>query len=175
VLVIFSRAIIGISLALALSFPAWASDLPDQVLTPGAIDPNITQQNIQSTVCVKGYTKTVRPPAYYTNKLKKRQMREYGCTDMNPTYYEDDHLITLSIGGVPDDPHNLWPESRNSEWNVDKKDRFEFVIYRMVCDPKITLCGSTAHDVDKLALGIQELCAWKSLSSYTWVSSCRLK
>src|SRR5450756_1221676 len=75
------------SFALALSFPAWASDLTDPVLTPDAINLNVTQENIQSTVCVKGFTKTVRPPAYYTNKLKKRQMREYGCTDMNPTHY----------------------------------------------------------------------------------------
>ena len=55
--------------ALAFSFPAWASDLPDPALTPGAVDPGITQANIQSTVCVKGYTKTVRPPAHFTNKL----------------------------------------------------------------------------------------------------------
>jgi hypothetical protein len=50
------------SLALALSFPAWASGLPDPVLTPGAINLNVTQENIQQTVCVKGYTKTIRPP-----------------------------------------------------------------------------------------------------------------
>jgi hypothetical protein len=163
------------SLALALSFPAWASDLPDPVLIPGAINPNVTQENIQSTVCVNGYTKTVRPPVYYTNKLKKRQMREYGCTDRNPKHYEEDHLIALSIGGAPDDPHNLWSEPRNSKWNADKKDRMELVIYRMVCAPEITLCGSTAHDVDKLALGVHEACIWKSLLSWSWVWSCRLK
>ena len=163
------------SFALALSFPAWASDLTDPVLTPDAINLNVTQENIQSTVCVKGYTKTVRPPVYYTNKLKKRQMREYGCTDMNPTHYEDDHLITLSIGGVPDDPHNLWPESRNSEWNADKKDQLEFVIYRMVCAQEIHACGSTARDGDKLDGGVQEICAWKRLSSWSLLWSCSLK
>jgi hypothetical protein len=39
-------------LALALSFPAWASDLPDPVLTPGAFNLSVTQENIQQTVCV---------------------------------------------------------------------------------------------------------------------------
>ena len=165
-----------IALALAVAIPqAWASDLPNPTLTPGVINPEISQENIQSTVCVKGYTKTVRPPAYYSNKLKKRQMREYACTDKNPTHYEDDHLITLSIGGAPDDPHNLWPESRNSEWNADKKDQLEFVIYRMVCAQEIHACGSTAHDVDKLALGVHEVCSWKSLSSWSWLWSCSLK
>jgi hypothetical protein len=126
-------------LALAISFPAWASDLPDLVITPGAIDPVVTQANIQQTVCVKGYTKTIRPPAQFTNKLKKRQIREYGYADRNPKHYEEDHLIALSIGGAPDDPSNLWPEPRKSEWGADKKDRLEFVLYKMVCAQEISL------------------------------------
>ena len=75
-----------IILALALSIPAWASDLPNLSLTPGAINPNVTQANIQQTVCIKGYTKTIRPPAYFTNKLKKRQLRQYGYADTNPKH-----------------------------------------------------------------------------------------
>jgi hypothetical protein len=127
------------SLALVLSFPAWASDLPDPSLTPGAINFNVTQGNIQQTVCVKGYTKTIRPQAHFTNKLKKRQMREYGYADRNPKHYEEDHLIALSIGGASDDSRNLWPEPRNSEWNAKKKDRLEFVLYKMVCNQEISL------------------------------------
>lgn len=127
------------SLALALSFPTWASDLPDPALTPGAINPSVTQANIQQTVCVKGYTKTIRPPAHFTNKLKKRQMREYGYADRNPKHYEEDHLIALSIGGAPDDPRNLWPEPRISEWDAKKKDRLEFVLYKMICAQEISL------------------------------------
>jgi len=125
--------------ALVLSFPAWASDLPNPSLTPGAINPDVTQANIQSTVCVRGYTKTIRPPAHYTNKLKKRQMRESGYVDRNPKHYEEDHLIALSIGGAPHDRRNLWPEPRNSEWNAKKKDRLEFVLYKMVCNQEISL------------------------------------
>jgi hypothetical protein len=143
--VIFSRAIIGVSLALAFSFPAWASDLPDSSLTPGAINPEITQQNIQQTVCVKGYTKTIRPPTNYTNKLKKRQLREYGYDDLNPKHYEEDHLIPLSIGGNPLDRNNLWPEPRNSEWNAAKKDDLEFTLYRMVCRNEISLKDAQAE------------------------------
>jgi hypothetical protein len=116
-----------------------ASDLPNPSLTPGAIDPTITQQNIQTTVCVKGYTKTIRPPASYTNKLKKRQIREYGYDDRNPKAYEEDHLIPLSIGGNPRDPKNLWPEPRKSEWSAAKKDDLEFTLYKMVCRDEIDL------------------------------------
>ena len=116
-----------------------ATDLPNAKLTPGAIDTAITQQNIHSTVCVRGYTKTVRPPAYYTNKLKKTQIIEYGYMDTNPKHYEEDHLIPLSIGGSPNDPLNLWPQPRLSEWNAQKKDVLEFRIYKLVCDGVVPL------------------------------------
>ena len=118
---------------------ALAGDLPDPGMTPGAVDPSINQDNIQQTVCVRGYTKTVRPPAYYTNDLKKRQIREYGYPDRNPKHYEEDHLIPLSLGGNPRDERNLWPEPRNGEWNAGRKDQLEFVLYRMVCRGEIGL------------------------------------
>lgn len=128
------------ALAMALiTAQVWASDLPDPSLTPGAINPEVTQANIHQTVCVKGYTKTIRPPAQFTNKLKKRQLREYGYADRNPKHYEEDHLIALSIGGAPDDPRNLWPEPRISEWDAKKKDQLESVLYKMVCKQEISL------------------------------------
>ena len=117
----------------------FAGDLPDSRLTPGATDPAVTQDNIHQTVCVKGYTKTVRPPAHYTNKLKKKQIREYGYADRNPKDYEEDHLIPLNIGGNPTDERNLWPEPRKSEWNAKKKDALEFALYKQVCKGKVSL------------------------------------
>ena len=118
---------------------ATAGDLPNSNLTPGAIDPAINQSNIQSTICVKGYTKTVRPPAYYTNSLKKKQMMDYGYIDINPAHYEEDHLIPLSIGGNASDQANLWPQPRISEWNAEKKDILELKLYKLVCEGAVTL------------------------------------
>jgi hypothetical protein len=165
------------TLALTLSFPAFAvaSDLSNPSLIPGAIDPNITHKNIHSTISVKDYTKAIRHPTNYTNKLKKLQLSEYSYDEQTRTLYEEDHLIPRSIDGNPNDPGHKSPEAHNSEWVVRKSDRFEIEFHRMVCVQKITYCGSTAHDVDIQALGIQQLCAWKSLSSWTWVWSCRLK
>ena len=143
------------SLALAFSLPVWASDLPDPGRTPGALNPGVTQDNIYQTVCVKGYTKTIRPPYYFTNKLKYQQIREYGYADKNPKHYEEDHLIALSIGGAPDDPRNLWPQPRNSEWNAGKKDQLEFVLYKMVCSRELTLVAA------QQAMGSNWIAAWK--------------
>jgi hypothetical protein len=126
-------------LLMLASLPAFAGDLPDPSITPGETNPEVTQDDIQSTICVKGYAKSIRPPAYFTNRLKKRQMREYGYADRNPKHYEEDHLVALSIGGSPNDPRNLWPEPRDSSWGAAKKDQLEFVMYKMVCNREISL------------------------------------
>ena len=124
---------------MVLNGQARAGDLPDGKLTPGAIDSSITQDNIQKTICVRGYTKTVRPPAYYTNALKKKQMAVYGFSDVDPRHYEEDHLIPLSIGGNPSNSLNLWPQPRISEWNAQKKDILELKLYKLVCDGTVSL------------------------------------
>src|SRR3954464_6160885 len=46
----------------------------DPVRTPGLTDPRVTQDNIQTTICVSGYTATVRPTSGYTNRVKKEQL-----------------------------------------------------------------------------------------------------
>ena len=54
---------------------------PDPVRTPGAANPQVTQQNIQDNICNRHWsTKQIRPPAEYTSKLKRKQLREYGDT-----------------------------------------------------------------------------------------------
>jgi hypothetical protein len=95
--------------------------LPDQRCTPGAASPSVTQDNIRNTICVPGYTKTVRPPVTYTSPLKIRLMQSYGFTDSRSNY-ELDHLIPLEIGGNPYDVRNLWPEPGYGQYNFHVKD-----------------------------------------------------
>ena len=73
--------------------------LPDMTCTPGAVDSRVTQVNIKSTICVSGYTSTVRPSTTYTNNLKRQQIIAYGYSDTNLSDYEEDHFIPLEIGG----------------------------------------------------------------------------
>jgi hypothetical protein len=86
----------------------------------------VTQENILQTVCDRGYTKNIRPPANYTNKLKRAQLNgQYAAAEQNPKHYEQDHLIPLSIGGNPTDVHNLWAslgepsgqQTRKANWS----------------------------------------------------------
>ncbi|MDO8619504.1 MAG: hypothetical protein Q7R49_06230 [Candidatus Daviesbacteria bacterium] len=112
--------------------------LPDKACTPGDIDPKVTQSNIQQTICVSGYTKTVRPPVSYTAPLKLKIMQEYGDTD-SPKNYELDHLISLELGGNPTSETNLWPESYNIALNAREKDKVENYLHNQVCSGKSTL------------------------------------
>ena len=110
--------------------------LPDPNCTSGAVDPKVTQANIHQTICVSGYTKTVRPSTNYTNKLKIQQITEYGYSDTTLKDYEEDHLISLELGGAPSDPKNLWPEPGGSP---NPKDHIENLCHKKVCDGGITL------------------------------------
>lgn len=76
----------------------------------GAFNPSVTQATINQTICVSGWTRTVRPSVTYTNALKKMQITAYGYKDTNMHDYEEDHFIPLELGGSPSSPQNLWPE-----------------------------------------------------------------
>lgn len=110
--------------------------LPDHNCTPGVIDSTVTQENIMNTICRSGYTATVRPAVTYTNDLKRQQISDYGYTDMNMKNYEEDHLISLELGGSPSDPRNLWPEPHPS---FNEKDKVENYLHDQVCSGKISL------------------------------------
>jgi hypothetical protein len=103
--------------------------------TPGVVNSDVTQSTIRQTICVQGWTRTVRPPTEYTNDLKVRQMREYGLGG-SPSDYQEDHLISLELGGHPTDPRNLWPEPRPHAEEVDK---IENELNRKICSGEITL------------------------------------
>jgi hypothetical protein len=129
-------------LLLLLLFPILAqaeTGLPDSKLTPGALNPNVTLQNMNQTICVPNYTKTIRPSSSYTNKLKKKQIAQYNYIDTDPTHYEEDHLIPLSLGGAPSDPANLWPQPRAGVNGAGKKDILESWAHRQVCKGKLDL------------------------------------
>lgn len=78
--------------------------------TNGAINPAVTQATISKTICVVGWTSTVRPPYSYTEPIKIAQIKQYGYKDTAVYHYEEDHIIPLELGGSPKSKDNLWPE-----------------------------------------------------------------
>ncbi|SEM34948.1 hypothetical protein [Streptacidiphilus jiangxiensis] len=116
--------------------------LPDPTCTPGATNPDVTQDTIDSTICVSGWTATVRPPSSYTTALKRQQIAEYGYSDTNLSDYEEDHFIPLELGGAPRDPANLWPEphyATGSGYTSTNKDAVENKLKTAVCNGTVQL------------------------------------
>jgi hypothetical protein len=116
----------------------------DPRLTPGALNPDVTQATIGSTICVAGWTKTIRPPTSYTDGLKRRQLAEYGLAGPLSGYQED-HFISLELGGSPTDPRNLWPEPYPRAAEVD---RIENELNADVCSGGLTLTEAQGREAE---------------------------
>ncbi|MDP9262249.1 MAG: hypothetical protein M3O89_09775, partial [Actinomycetota bacterium] len=67
--------------------------------------------------------------------LKLRQMRAYGESGP-PSAFQEDHLISLELGGHPTDPRNLWPEPYPRASHVDA---IENELNAQVCSGLLTL------------------------------------
>ncbi|MGD0129924.1 MAG: hypothetical protein ABSF46_31790 [Terriglobia bacterium] len=149
--ILLAALVAGIGMLTAAMPPAQvrrigpADIYPDPVRTPGAANPQVTQRNIGDTICNRRWsTRLIRPPAGYTSRLKRKQLREYGDTVhqtraelINPNTgkvdttrcvahsdsmacYEEDHLIPPEDGGDPTDPRNLWPEPYNTAVGAER-------------------------------------------------------
>ena len=112
----------------ALTGFAYGDELP--------LNPAVTQSTIASTICVPGWTKTVRPSPRYTNRIKIALIRELEIPEELLVDFELDHRIPLALGGAPSDSRNLelqpWDEAGD-------KDAIEACLARAVCAGKITL------------------------------------
>ena len=111
------------------------SSLPNPNLTPGAINPAVSPDTIHQTICIQGWTRTIRPPVSVTNALKRLSIAQYGYTDRDPNDYQGDHLVPLSLGGHPVALENFWAEPviASDTWRADDKDELERVLNHRVC------------------------------------------
>jgi hypothetical protein len=108
---------------------------PDPSCTPGALNPAVTQGTIDRTICVSGWTETVRPPESVTEQEKAASMAAYGDTGSMGAY-EYDHFVPLELGGATNDPRNLWSEPGATP---NPKDGVENELRREVCAGRLRL------------------------------------
>jgi hypothetical protein len=141
-LLLVGAAVLAVTALVAASRERHVSVVADAVRTPGMLNPDVTQATIGSTICVHGWTRSVRPPTDYTNALKVRQMRAYGESG-DPSDYQEDHLISLELGGHPTDPRNLWPEPYPRAADVDQ---MENELNRKVCAGELTLAEAQVRE-----------------------------
>ena len=114
--------------------------LPDGSCTPGGVNPDVTPETLERTICTSGYSERIRPPTSYTRPLELQLLAAYGAPPgASPADYELDHLISLELGGAPRDPANLWPEPYAGDANARQKDVVENYLHRQVCDAGMPL------------------------------------
>ncbi len=107
---------------------------PDPACTPGSVDPEVTQATISITICVRGWTATIRPPSSETTALKHDVA--YPAYSIPPgTVSELDHQVPLELGGS-NDITNLWPETGAVP---NAKDPVENDLRADVCSGELTL------------------------------------
>ena len=116
--------------------------LASWMLTPGVLNAAVTQATIRTTICARGWTRTIRPAVDYTNRLKLEGLRAYGLRGP-PSAYQEDHLISLELGGDPEDPRNLWPEPYP---RASEMDRIENQLNEEVCSGKLTLAEAQRRE-----------------------------
>lgn len=136
--------------------------VPDPVLHPGATRRDLTKTKL----CGPDFrTSQIRPPTSYTQKLKKLMLGDGGTIKApnDRTYtvvgehlpgtvadYELDHLISLQIGGHPEDPRNLWMEPWERKGarfaapgtGAESKDVIENRLRREVCKNGLALSAA---------------------------------
>jgi hypothetical protein len=129
--------------------PPYAKYLPT---VPGAINPAVTDATIRSTICVKNWTKTVRPPVAYTSKIKKKLMAVNHLPGKLADY-ELDHLLSLEDGGDPGYalgadglPLNLWMQPYADPYGARTKDKLETLEKTLVCNGTIDL-ATAQHEL----------------------------
>ena len=107
-------------------------------------NPDVRQDTIDETICVKGYTKSIRPSALYTNGVKEILLLDGGIDTAKSDEYQLDHLISLGLGGHPRARGNLALQRLDGDEGAKRKDRLEVKLQCLVCSRQVSL--STAQD-----------------------------
>jgi len=135
--------------------------LPVRTCTPGSVRSDITQANIDQTLCNSAWsTSLIRPPKAETDALKTVVMRAYGVPASLRYKTELDHAVPLELAGSDDvtnfsaeisDIPNGKPAYRNT------KDDIEGWLHDAVCQRKVSLAAA------QWAIGINWTTAMETL------------
>ena len=106
---------------------------------PGVFFADVTQATLSTTICVPGWTATVRPSTSFTQGVKRKLLVQAGVDSSVILKYELDHFVPLALGGHPRSIDNLWLQSWDGPGSARIKDRLERTLQLMVCSGKLTL------------------------------------
>lgn len=127
----------------AVAPPSAAGEVP-----AGMLNPAVTDATVATTICMAGYSKTIRPASSYTESLRARLLAAYGLAP--GTEVELDHVVSLAAGGAPRLP-NIYPELI-AQAKAD--DVVENRVHSFICSGRLTLAAGQRQLLDlKLSHG----------------------
>lgn len=94
----------------------------------GELNPNVTQDNLQDTVCMPGYVLSIRPPSSYTQAWEKVNG---GGVDTIV-----DHKGPICAGFSPTDYGNFQLQYKAESY---RKDVTERLVCKLLCEGRLTL------------------------------------
>lgn len=119
----------------------FADTLPNPRTTPGAINPTITQANIDATICNPNFAASVKPAPSWTAAAARR-LAERDYPGQPASNFQIDQLVPISLGGAPMDARNLWLMPWTGPDNAENKDQLERVLNAMVCARQVPLASA---------------------------------
>jgi len=119
--------------------PTPVATAPSQAVPAEALNPDVHQDTIQQTICVAGYTASVRPSTTYTNGVKQKLLRENALPASAASEFELDHRVPLALGGHPRNLQNLMLQPWDGKDGAKAKDRLERSLQRLVGAGKVLL------------------------------------
>jgi hypothetical protein len=136
-------ALVGFAFYSTLGNHGRASNVPPGDDLAGMVDPRVTQDNIQATICRPGWTQAVRPSRDVTDAIKRNLAADMHVRARD---YELDHIVPLDLGGAPLDLRNLTLQPWAGACNAHMKDDLERRLSIMVCAGDATLNGAR-HEI----------------------------
>ncbi len=101
-----------------------------------ALNPEVTQATIATTICTPGWTRSIRPYVSEMKKIKAEMLAAIGEPIEHRNRYELDHILPLALGGAVIDRQNLALQPIEE---AREKDAVETCLSSLVCQGKIEL------------------------------------
>lgn len=126
------RLVAAILVLLLLAAPGAA----EEVFPGAAKNPAVTQDTLADTVCVRHYTRSVRPSWGWAKRMKAWLLARAGHPPEAAPLYQLDHVLPLTLGGAGREPSNL---ALQPIADARRKDGMERRLGCLVCRGDVTL------------------------------------
>ncbi len=112
---------------------------PPRAIPPELLNPAVTPQTLQQTICVPAYAASITPGGSAAHNQMLAMMQRAGVDPAMASGYVIDRRLPVGLGGHPTNPANLQLLEWAGEHGAQRKQALERRLRLMVCDGKISL------------------------------------